>query len=65
MGIFRTILRGFWTKEKYPKICKPRFLLSIRHLVKGLITRVFETEIGVGGFQVLIFGIIVKIFSRN
>ena len=44
MGIFRTILRTFWTKEKYPKICKPRFLLIINDLVKALKTRVFRTE---------------------
>ena len=31
-GIFRTILGSFWTKEKCPKICKPRFSLSIKHL---------------------------------
>ena len=65
MGIFRTILRTFKTKEKCLKICKRRFLLSIRHLVKRLITRVFETEGGVGGFQMLIFDLFVKIFPMN
>ena len=65
MGNRRTILRSFWTKEKCPKICKTRFPLSIKHLVNGLKTRVFETEIGVGGFQMLISGIFVKIFSWN
>jgi hypothetical protein len=32
MGIFRTILGTFWTKESGLKICKPRFSLSIRNL---------------------------------
>jgi hypothetical protein len=32
MGIFKTILGTFWTKEKYPKICKSRFLLIINDL---------------------------------
>jgi hypothetical protein len=44
MGIFRTIFGKFWRIKKYPKICKPRFSLSIRHLVSGLKTRVFRTE---------------------
>jgi hypothetical protein len=65
MGIFRTILETFWTKESGPKICKPRFPLSINDLVNGLKTRVFETEIGVGGFQMLIFDLFVKIFPNN
>jgi hypothetical protein len=59
------ILWTFWTKEKYPKICKPRFPLSIKHLLSGLKTHVFETEVGVGGFQMLIFGLFVKIFPKN
>jgi hypothetical protein len=62
MGIFRTIFGKFWRIKKYPKICKPRFFLSIRHLVSGLKTRVFRTERGVSGFQMLIFDIIVKTF---
>jgi hypothetical protein len=65
MGIFRTIFGKFWRIKKYPKICKRRFLMSIRDLRKGLITCVFETEIGVGGFQMLIFGIFVRIFYRE
>jgi hypothetical protein len=65
MGIFRTILRSFWTKEKCPKICKRRFPLIIKHLVKGLKTRVFETDGGVGGFQMLIFDFIVKIIYQE
>jgi hypothetical protein len=65
MGINRTILRSFWTKEKCPKICKPRFPLIIRHLVKDLKTRVFETDGGVGGFQMLIFDTFVKIFPNE
>jgi hypothetical protein len=65
MGIFRTILETFWTKESGLKICKPRFSLSIKHLVNGLITRVFRTERGVGEFQMLIFDLFVKIFPKN
>jgi hypothetical protein len=65
MGIFRTILGAFWTINSCSEICKTRELLSIKHLVKGLKTRVFETEGGVGEFQMLIFGIIVKKIYRN
>jgi hypothetical protein len=65
MGTFRTILWSFWRKEKYPKICKPRFPLSINDLLSGLITRVFETDGGVGGFQMLIFGTVVKKNDEN
>jgi hypothetical protein len=65
MGKRRTILASFWTKEKCLKICKRRFLLSIKDLVKCLKTRVFETDGGVGGFQMLIFDLFVKIFPRN
>ena len=64
MGIFRTIFGKFWRIKKYPKICKPRFFLSIRHLVSGLKTRVFRTERGVGGFQASFASALVKIFSR-
>jgi hypothetical protein len=48
-----------------PEICKPRFSLSIRHLVSGLKTRVFRSEGGVGGFQMLIFDLLVKILYRH
>jgi len=65
MGIFRTILGAFWRIKMYPKICKTRELLSIRHLWKGLKTRVFRSERGVGGFQMLIFDTFVKIFPKN
>lgn len=44
MGIFRTILWIFRARNKYPKIFRLWFSLIIRHLVKYLKTRVFETE---------------------
>jgi hypothetical protein len=65
MGIFKTILFRFRTIKRAQKIYKPRFLLIVNDLAKCLKTRVFETEIGVGGFQMLIFSIIVKIFPKN
>jgi hypothetical protein len=65
MGTNRTIFARFWRTNKYPKICKRRFSLSIKHLRKGLKTRVFETEGGVGGFQMLIFSLFVKILYGN
>jgi hypothetical protein len=64
-GIFRTILFRFRPINKCPKIYKRQFPLIINDLAKCLITRVFETEVGVGGFQMLIFDTIVKIFPKN
>jgi hypothetical protein len=65
MGKRRTILGTFWTKEKCPRICKPRFPLSINDLLSGLKTRVFRSERGVGGFQMLIFDLFVKKFPKH
>jgi hypothetical protein len=44
MGKRRTILCTFRSTNKCPKICKPRFLLSINALQNGLKTRVFRAE---------------------
>jgi hypothetical protein len=65
MGIFRTILGTFWTKESGPKICKRRFPLSINDLLNGLKTRVFRTERGVGGFQMLIFDLLRRLSANQ
>jgi hypothetical protein len=61
----RTIFGAFWRINSCPKNCKTRELLSIRYLVKGLKTRVFETKGGIGGFQMLIFDLFVKIFPKE
>jgi hypothetical protein len=65
MGIFKTILFRFRTIRIALKIRKTQFSLIVNDLAKCLKTRVFETEIGVGGFQMLIFDPFVKIFPKN